>query len=173
MSAEEFKDKYLSQSDALYKVAYYILESQEEAYDALQELYLKLWQKRATLKGIIEPQAYCTTLLKNICIDRIRRQSVNGGEAIESQYIMSQDDAQDDVLNAKQKLDMVRAAMRRLTPGEYTVLQLKVFEGMDYQQISRQTGMGEVSLRVLLSNARRKIKAIVEERVSKNNRVNR
>jgi len=44
MDAVRFKQEYLSLSSRLYRVAYYILESESEAEDALQELYLKLWQ---------------------------------------------------------------------------------------------------------------------------------
>ena len=38
----EIKKIWLSLSDRFYRVAYHILESQEDAEDAVQELYLKL-----------------------------------------------------------------------------------------------------------------------------------
>ena len=75
MNSETFRIKYLSLADTLYRVAFYILEQECEAKDAVQDLYLKLWQKKDELDGVSAPKAYCITLLKNLCIDRIRRSS--------------------------------------------------------------------------------------------------
>ena len=63
-----FKERYLTLSDKLYRVAFYILESRSDAEDALQELYLKLWQGNAFLDKVQNPLAYSIRLLKNICI---------------------------------------------------------------------------------------------------------
>lgn len=73
MNSETFRIKYLSLADTLYRVAFYILEQECEAKDAVQDLYLKLWQKKDELDGVSAPKAYSITLLKNMCIDRIRR----------------------------------------------------------------------------------------------------
>ena len=42
MRTESFREKFLPLNDILYKVAFYILESEADARDAVQELYLKL-----------------------------------------------------------------------------------------------------------------------------------
>ena len=41
-----------------------------EAEDAVQNLYLRLWERKEELKNIVATEAYCRKLLKNICIDR-------------------------------------------------------------------------------------------------------
>ena len=40
MNSETFRIKYLSLADTLYRVAFYILEQECEAKDAVQDLYL-------------------------------------------------------------------------------------------------------------------------------------
>ena len=72
MTAEEFTDRYVSLSDRLFRVAYHILESEDEAVDAVQDLYVKLWTVRDILDDVRNPLAYCVVLLRNICIDAVR-----------------------------------------------------------------------------------------------------
>ena len=43
-----------------------------EAEDAVQNLYVKLWERREELNSLVSPEAYCRTMLRNICIDRWR-----------------------------------------------------------------------------------------------------
>ena len=39
----------------------------------VQEAYLKLWNKRDELAGVLNTEAYCVTLVKNLCNDALRR----------------------------------------------------------------------------------------------------
>ena len=73
MDTVRFKRDYLSLYQKLYRVAYYILESEADAEDALQELYLKLWNLRDHLELIRNPQSYGSLMIRNLCIDRIRK----------------------------------------------------------------------------------------------------
>ena len=84
MTEQRFHSDYLTLAESLYRIAYYILESEAEAEDAVQELYLKLWKMRDALDGIQNPKAYAIRLLKNQCIDRIRRASKEAGAQYDS-----------------------------------------------------------------------------------------
>lgn len=156
MSAEEFKEGYLSLSESLYRVAFYILESGADAEDAVQDLYLKLWNSRDTLDSVRNPRAYSITLLRNICIDRIRRAGTSGTE--ELQETIPADDAADRGLYTREQFDRVMKAVRNLTESEREVLRMRTYEELSYDEMARLTGRSALTLRVLLSNARRKIK---------------
>ena len=72
MGPEEFSRTYLPLRDATYRVALHLLESSDDAMDAVQDLYIRLWERRDALDAVRNPGAYCITLVRNICIDRIR-----------------------------------------------------------------------------------------------------
>ena len=72
MTAGEFKEKYLPLGEPLYRVAFYMLESGADAEDAVQDLFVRLWSSRDSLDSVRNPKAYCITMLRNICIDRMR-----------------------------------------------------------------------------------------------------
>ena len=156
MSPKELTETFKSMSDGLYRVAFYILESQPDAQDVVQDLFIKLWNTRDELDKVLNLKAYCTTLIKNMCIDRIRKASKEQSIGIETDIPESR--TVDGDLIAKDKLDRVMAAIERLPKGQRNVVKMYVLEEMSYDEISEITGMSNLTLRVLLSNARKTLR---------------
>ena len=160
MTPERFTQDYLPLKDDLYRVAFYILESCPDAEDAVQDLYLKLWDARDALDTIRAPKAYCISLLRNICIDRLRRYRPDGEEKIPQRA--ADDSLQDERMNERQKIEAAIKQMSSLSDSERIVLKLKVFDDLSYEEIQKRTGLSQLSMRVHLSNARRKIRKAIE-----------
>ncbi|MGN0202300.1 MAG: RNA polymerase sigma factor [Candidatus Cryptobacteroides sp.] len=156
MNSETFRIKYLSLADTLYKVAFYILESECDAKDAVQDLYLKLWRDRDRLDAVVNPKAYCITFLKNRCIDLLRQSSRTDRPA----ELPGQDDGgrEEQRLHDKERLERVLKDIGRLPQKQREVLTMRTIEGLDYDEISERTGMSTIMLRVLLSKARRTLR---------------
>ncbi len=156
MTSERFQQEYLSLADTLWQVAWYILEDEAEAEDALQELFLRLWRGRDALDGIRSPKGYCLTVLRNLCLDRIRqrRKTARADETPEPEFPARQDEAVDE----KERLAKVLAAIKSLPERQREVLTLRTLEGLSYEEIADRTGINYLTLRVLLSQARAKLK---------------
>lgn len=161
MTAERFRKEYLPLQDELYRVAFYILESTPDAEDAVQDLYLRLWDAADALDGISSPKAYCIRLLRNICVDKLRRCRPDGEEKLPLQA--SDEALPDERLDGRQKLEAAIGRMSTLSESERTVLMMKVFDDLSYEQIQKRTGLSYLSLRVHLSNARRKIRKSMDK----------
>ncbi len=73
MTSAAFHSIWLPLQGRFYRIAFYILENEADAKDAVQELYLKLWNIRDQLDIIRNPAAYGSLLIRNLCIDRIRK----------------------------------------------------------------------------------------------------
>lgn len=160
MTAREFTENWSPLSDSLYRVAYYILESEEDAMDAVQDLYVKLWKSLDSLDSIGNPKAYCVTMIRNICMDRIRKLKTAAPSGAFPETADSGEDIQLELEN-KEKLKRVMAAIRQLPEGQRQALQMKVIEDLSYEEISQRTGMNNLTLRVLLSQARAKLKKLI------------
>lgn len=157
MTSKEFTDKFLSLEGPLYRVAYYILESGQDAEDALQDLMVRLWNSRDALDNVLNPKAYCIMMMKNECIDRIRKRRIPNVSAELAECESDDIDALQS-LEEKERLERVMKAMDRLSDAERKVLQMHVMEDLSYEEMSERTGMSNVTLRVLLSRARKKIR---------------
>ena len=158
MTDEFFSQTFLPLQEPLYRVAYHLLKSEQAAEDAVQELYLKLWRGREGLGNLNNPKAYCITVLRNLCLDSIRRNARCDGQSIDDEGGPPGQFSQEDSLDAKQRLQQVQLALSKLSGREALVLRLRTQEELSYEEISARTGINQLMLRVLLSNARKKIK---------------
>lgn len=164
MSAEDFDKTYIPLRDSLYKIAFYILESSSEAEDALQDLYIKLWKNRAYLSSVSSPKGYAVLLLKNLCIDRLRRNSHRRSVQMDERVLekdMYDCDSESKERIYVEELERALGAMKKLPPRQAEILQMRALEDLSYDEIAERTGVSKVSLRVILSNARRNLKKLL------------
>lgn len=153
----EIKEIWLPLSERFYRVAYHILESKEDAEDAVQELYLKLIKTPYKFVNIKDPAAYGITILRNICIDLIRRREKRKSEELH-EYMIADASGPDKAAAEKDKLRMLIHEIDRLPEKQSIVLRMRTMEGLEYDEISQRTGLSQVNIRVLISIARKTLK---------------
>lgn len=154
MTERAFHTVWLPLQGQFYRVAFYLLENEADAKDAVQELYLKLWTLRDHLEIVREPAAYGSLLLKNLCIDRIRRRKPRE----ELREDLSDDPPPDRQLEDREALKAVIRSMDALPPKQRKLLTMKVLQGLSYQEISQKTGLSPLNVRVQVSLARKKLR---------------
>lgn len=157
MTAREFTDTYLPLGESLYRVAYRLLGTQADAEDAVQDLYLKLWAGKESLDTVYNPKAYCISVLRNICIDRIRRENGHRVEDRIEEAAGTQNDTYDRI-EQREKLEEVARLSTKLSPNQKTLLRMRIFEDLSYDEMAERTGMSKLTMRVLLSQAKNKLK---------------
>ena len=154
----DFNNIWIPLADRFYRVAYYLLESEEDAEDALQELYLKLWAARSGLSAVQNPSAYGISMLKNICIDRIRKRMVRKAEPLDK--VPHPEDAHTESrTDIKDTLRYLLQEMEKLPDKQRVVLRMRAVEGLEYEDIARRTGLSEVYIRVLVTMARKTLRS--------------
>lgn len=171
MEKEEFKRIWLPHSDGFYRVAFSMLGSEADAKDAVQDLYVKLWNLRGYLGEVRSPSAYGIRLLRNICIDKIRMRSSHG--AVECLDILTDGLAgvpvgkpADCPLIDREAVKRLEEVMSALPDNQRRVMELRFFRQLDYDEICRKTGLGAVNVRVLVSRARTAVAAALKEYIN-------
>lgn len=154
----DFNNIWIPLADRFYRVAFHLLESGQDAEDAVQELYLKLWAARGSLDGIRNPFAYGVSILKNICIDRIRRQSARKVGPLEKAPPLEDAPVQSRS-EMKDTLRYLLEEMEKLPPNQRDVLKMRAIDGLEYEDISRRTGLSQVHVRVLVAKARKTLRS--------------
>lgn len=153
----EIKEIWLPLSDRFYRVAYHILESKEDAEDAVQELYLKLIKTPDKFSKIKDPAAFGITILRNICIDIIRRREKRKSEELH-EYMIADESSPDKAAAEKDKLRVLIQEIGRLPQKQSMVLKMRTIDGLEYEEIAQRTGLSQVNIRVLISIARKTLK---------------
>lgn len=157
----DFRNIWMPFADRFYRAAYYMLESPQDAEDAVQELYLRLWKSRESLHDLRNPLSYGLSLLKNICIDRIRRREIRKHETLDVGTRVA-DSPPETVLAARDELRHVLAEVDRLPDKQAQVMRMMVLENLDYGKIAERTGLSQVHVRVLVSMARKTLKKKID-----------
>jgi len=158
MNAEEFKQQFYPFHPKLYRIAYVLLNNADDAEDILQDLYYKLWNKRDDLAAVQQPEAYCITLIKNLCMDflRLAKNRINS-EDIETLKLAT-DITPESELESEEKIGMIDSLINRLPVKQQIVIRLRGCGDCTLEEIETVTGESPVHVRVLLSRARKTLK---------------
>lgn len=156
MTHEEFKARYLPLGEGLYRIAFNYLEDSADASDTVQDLFIKLWNSRDRLDAVVNPQAYAYTLLKNLCIDRLRKDGRK--VSLDTVPERSSEDPPDKVLADRETLRKVLRHIDTLPPKQRQIVRMRIFEELEYDEIAERLGMSEINTRVQLSLARKTLK---------------
>lgn len=152
MTPEEFIRVYLPLGDGLYRVAFRLLGKREEAEDAVQDLYVKIWNSLDGLDRVDNPEAWCLVVLRNLCIDRLRtkgaQRAVRAGEELPDEVPPEQSG----------RLEQTLSAVRSLPARSRELLHLRLVEDLSYAEISRETGLSENALRVTFHRIKQQLK---------------
>lgn len=161
MTHEQFKTVWLPLSPAFVGLASRLLGSESDARDAVQDLYVRLWNARDRLDGVESPQAYGLTMTRNICLDRLRERNAHRGESLEGIEGLTGGDNADRRMIGRQDAEMLRSAMRKMPPQQAELIRLRYFRELDYAEIATKTGLSPVNVRVTLMRARRTLKKLM------------
>lgn len=157
MTAEQFKNDILPWSRKLYPMVKRLLKHDAEVQDALQDVMLKLWDKRQKLLQFEKPEAYILTVCRNHCLDLLKKKRPQTMD--ESQeYQLANLPQQGANMDAMEKLAIVRQVMEKLPEKYREVIQYREIDGFDFEEIKVMTGFEVAHLRVILSRARLKLK---------------
>tara|TARA_R110002072_G_scaffold125944_3_gene262635 strand:- start:167558 stop:168064 length:507 start_codon:yes stop_codon:yes gene_type:complete len=156
MRQGEFLAIVLPIKDKLYRLAKRILVSQDEAEDAVQEVYLKLWKGRGKIKNYKNPEAFAMTMTKNYCLDRLKSKQAGNLKIVHSNYAHSQNVARE--VEANDGVALVFKIMETLPEQQKIVLQLRDVEQFEFAEIAKMLDSNETAVRVALSRARKTVR---------------
>jgi len=166
MTAEEFKSIYYPFHPKLYRIAFSLLNNATDSEDILQESYYKLWSKRTELVNILQPEAFCVRLVKNLCLDFLRApRNRLDNEPVESLNVMTGATPENE-LESKEKMQQIEALIEQLPEKQRIVIQMRGCGDCSLEEIEAVTGESAANVRVLLSRARKTLKSMLKNKNS-------
>ena len=158
MPASLFKQLLLPLYPRLQRVALRLLGNAEDAEDIVQEVYMKLWSKRDALPDVKDMEAYCVTLTKNMCIDRLRNAEAEKADVDEVPTMLAATDDVEAQVERHDAVEQVKRIIGTLPEHQQQVITLRDMEDCSFEEIAEQTGLTAVNVRMLLSRARKTIR---------------
>jgi RNA polymerase sigma factor (sigma-70 family) len=159
MTKTDFSDLVKKLSHRLYGYAFRILRNQEEAEDAVQEIFIRLWKMEGKLHECISIEALATTMIKNYSIDQFRKSKLRPVEEQGSGNILVlTSPSPHEQLEHIESNDIIFKIIDKLPDSYKTLIKLRDIEGYSYEEIAEKTDQNINNLRVTLSRARKIIR---------------
>ncbi len=131
-------DKYI---DKLFLTALRTTDNRELAKDAVQEVFIDIWNYRDTLCDILYSESYLTKVLKNILLKKIKKENVAHSYQLQASLISPEQDIESLIISrdtAIEKSAKLTDAIAKLSARQKQVLELHFDEGLSYEQISKK-----------------------------------
>jgi RNA polymerase sigma-70 factor (ECF subfamily) len=143
-----------------------------DAENIVQDVFLKLWEKRASLPTEINLQAYLLTMVKNQCLDFLRHrqmvesnsvdwETVQQREASFNLYALNQFDAEQPDIESLERL--VEKAINELPEQCRKVFELSRYDGLKYKEIAERLGISVKTVETHMSNALRILRVTLKD----------
>jgi len=152
MNQEQFKNTVFVHKDKFFRFARRILVSDDEAYDVVQDVLMKLWDKRKDLNGIDNIEAYGMRMVNNQCLSRLRKEDIRDKYKSINQ---SENSSEFDLQEIK---PIILNFINQLPEKQRKVIHLRDVEEYELKEISLMLEMDDTAVRVNLTRARQKIK---------------
>ena len=158
MVARDFKTRVLPVSKKLLRFATHFLKDEDEAHDVVQDVFLKLWQKRDSLNEIENIEAFAMRMTRNRCLDIVRANRVVPIDAETDRKMKEETVDVHEQVELSESAMQIRKLINELPDLQRTVMLLRDIEQLEYEEIAERTDLKVNAIRVNLSRARKKVR---------------
>lgn len=155
---EAFKKELIPVKDKLFRLAKTMLQNNEDAEDALQEVYMKLWKNSEIIGDLKSPEAYAMKVMKNFCLDRIKSRKNKQMVEIQEHQIEKENFTPFSMVSFDNLKDLMLKLFSTLPEQQRMIIHMRDIEHYSYKEIEEVTGLNVNAIRVNLSRARKSVK---------------
>ncbi|HET7186853.1 MAG TPA: sigma-70 family RNA polymerase sigma factor [Gemmatimonadaceae bacterium] len=170
-----FQSLYLTHHDGLWRFAYTYVRSRDVAEELVQEVFLSLWNARASWEVTTRARAWLFAAVRHLALNHLRHERVVSrahGEGtpsaaaavatIESATMGAPPASQHDVVEARELDEAVARAIAELPERRRIAMTLRWKEDMSALEIATVLGTTPEAVRVLLTRARADLSALLQ-----------
>lgn len=154
MQISEFSQMVIPFKDKLYRFALRILGDRFLAEDVVQEVMIKVWNKRDYFVTLDNKEAWCMTLTKNLAIDKTRSKH-HRNVGLETAYSVNDNAATPyEATASNDSMKKIRDLIEALPDKQRIVVHLRDIEEMSYDEISEIANLTIGQVKINLHRAR-------------------
>jgi RNA polymerase sigma factor (sigma-70 family) len=144
--------------DKLFRFALRITGNKPEAEDVVQEVFLKIWDKREEMSTVLNQEAWCMTLTKNLAFDKIKSKHRKTDDIEEAYNLQDSKTNVYKVVETNDTMAIIKKIMSQLPDNQRLVMHLRDIEDMTYEEIAASLEMPMTQVKVNLHRARQKVR---------------
>ncbi len=145
-----FEALYRMYWERLYAFAFRYLRSQQDAEDAVQEVFFRIWRGRVEWVPAGAVRNYLYLAVRNAALDRLQRAAVARRRRVGTAQLVTVAEIQPD-LEAAELAAAVERALADLPPKRSAVCRLRLIDGLSYTEIAHRLAIGEKTVETQLA----------------------
>jgi len=141
LTESDFLKIYEKYKDRIYNQAYRILGNKEDAEEATQDVFLRIYKFYEDFRGEAKLSSWIYRISANVCISRAmsKRKDIDyleENEGIKHKNISEKTKDPEELFQSKEFRDIILNLISKLQPKYGSMLTLFYFEEMSYREIS-------------------------------------
>jgi RNA polymerase sigma-70 factor, ECF subfamily len=149
-------------STLLFRVAYSVVRSRNDADDVVQDVFLRVLEHRHSLATVRDMRVWLIRIAWNLALDRKRRKRPEQLDENFARSLVSGTLPADAAIEETQRFATVLREIERLPKAERHVLLLSALEELGPVEMACVLGRSESAVRALLSRARARLRERLE-----------
>ena len=149
--------------ERLFRHAFYITKDGPEAYDVVQEVFIRAMREQRFWQAEFRQKAWLFRVTSNLCFNLVRDRKRRGA-ILETMPHKEHTDADQigQVLQGERRKEIM-AAIDQMTPDHREILVLRYYDDLSYAEIAEvlEVALGTVMSR--LSRARRRLQEVLDQ----------
>jgi len=159
MNLNTFQDRVFPVKNKLFRFAFRLLGSSEEAKDIVQEVFIKIWNGREQLGEIQNIEAWSMRITKNLSLDRLRQQNRRPTDSLENGlHIQNETLSPYERTEISESMKRIDEMMAGLPEKQRQVMHLRDIEGYSYSEIGEIMEIDMSQVKVNLFRARNAVR---------------
>lgn len=158
-------DKY---KDMVFSLALKVMKNREEAEEVSQDTFIKAYRSLKNFKGDSKFSTWLYKIAYHNCMDRLKKISRKYNTDTIDEVVENKISATDDVLQTierKERAEIIKECLNELPEDERSILWFFYFEELSLKEITEVTEYSENNVKVKLHRARKKLLAVIQNRV--------
>ena len=158
MTLKEFTDDFLSMKQRLFRLAKGIVGNAMLAEDVVQEVMIKVWNKKEEAAKIENKPAWVMKMTRNLSIDKLRSKHYKTQGIPEGYDVVNKTHTPETITQSNDTVNTIQAIMSKLPELQRMCVQLRDIEEMKYQEIADILEISIDQVKVNIYRARNYIK---------------
>lgn len=154
--------------DMVFTLAIRVTKSREEAEEVSQDSFIKAFKSLDRFKGDAKFSTWLYKIAYNNCMDRVKKNARKYNTGTIDEVVENRIKATDDTMQTierKERAELMQLCLQELPEDERSILWMFYYEELSLKEIIEVTSLSQANLKVKLHRARKKLLAVVQEKV--------
>ncbi len=155
----DFESFYTAHAREMYWVGMALCRDSFMSEEAVQSVFMQLWEERMDLKSIRNPHSYLATRVRNRVLDMLRHRSVVYEHEPQLMYEIESSDLEG--LSEEEREEMLAEAWRlvnSLPEACREIFLMSAMEGLKYAEIAERRGVSINTVKTQIRLAKKKLR---------------